>query len=80
MGKEPANPCIPHWIDYRTMAVLHLSYVLLTRIEGFCSIVDRCDRVSHTHGPWHVISLHQCHEGDLTYQLAHRDVIYYCDL
>ena len=62
MGKEPANPCIPHWINYRTVAVLHASYVLLTRVEGFCSIVHPCDRVSHTHGPWHVISLHQCDE------------------
>jgi len=53
MGKEPANPCIPHRINYCTVVVLHTSYVLLTRMaEGFCNIRDRCDRAFQIHGAW----------------------------
>jgi hypothetical protein len=44
MGKEPANTCIPHRIDYRTVLVLRMGYALLTRgAEGWCSISSRDD-------------------------------------
>jgi len=44
MGKEPADTCIPHRVDHRTVAVLHMSYLLLTQvIGGLCNISDRND-------------------------------------
>ena len=44
MGKEPADTCIPHRVDHRTVAVLHISYLLLTQvIGGLCNISDRND-------------------------------------
>jgi hypothetical protein len=30
MGKELANPSIPHWITYCTVVVLHTRHLLLT--------------------------------------------------
>jgi hypothetical protein len=71
MGKKPANPCIPHWITYCTVVVLHRSHLLLTRVlEGFYSIIDRCHRAFRIHLPLHVISLHPSDERELTYQPA----------
>ena len=44
MGKEPANTCIPDWIDYRTVVVLHMGYALLTQVTGgLCSNSDHDD-------------------------------------
>ena len=44
MGKEPADTCIPHRVDHRTVALLHMSYLLLTQvIGGLCNISDRND-------------------------------------
>ena len=67
MGQELANPCISHWINYCTVAVLHTTYFLLTRVvEGFCSVSGCCDPAFQfkIHGPWHVISLHPYNERD----------------
>jgi hypothetical protein len=61
MGKEPANTCIPHWIDYRTVLVLCTGYALLTRaVEGLCSISDRDNPALQFRGSWHVTSFHLC--------------------
>jgi hypothetical protein len=60
-----------------TVAVPHTNYILLTGVEGFCSIIDRCDQAS-SNGPWHVISLHPCDKRDLTYHLVFSGAIYHC--
>jgi hypothetical protein len=61
MGKEPANTCIPHRIDYRTVLVLRMGYALLTQaVEGWCSINDRDDPALQIRGSWYVTSFHLC--------------------
>lgn len=79
MGKEPANPCIPRGINYCTVAVPHTNYILLTGVvEGFCSIIYRCDQASASNGPWHVISCYPRDKRDLTYHLVFSGAIYHC--
>jgi hypothetical protein len=71
MGKELANPSIPHWITYCTVVVLHARHLLLTRVlEGFYSIIDRRHPAFQIHCLLHVLSLHPCDEQELTYQLG----------
>jgi hypothetical protein len=42
MGKELAGTRIPHRIYYRTVLVLCMSYILLTKaVEGLSSVSDR---------------------------------------
>jgi len=46
MGKEQADTCIPHRVEYCTVVTLHISYVQLTRtVGGLCGISDHGDRV-----------------------------------
>ena len=40
MGKEPADTFLPHRADYRTVAVLHMSDVLLTWTVGGLSSIS----------------------------------------
>src|SRR5216683_4845964 len=59
MGKKPANTYISHWVVYRAVVVLHISYVSLTpMIGGLCHISNHNSRALWFRVPWHVVSLH----------------------
>jgi hypothetical protein len=61
MGKEPANTCIPHRIECRTVLVLRMGYALLTQpVEGWCNIGDRGGPALQIRSSWHVPSFHLC--------------------
>jgi len=42
MGKEPEDTFLPHRVDYRTVAVLHMSDVLLTWMVGGLVSISNC--------------------------------------
>lgn len=59
MGKEPADTFLPHRADYRTVAVLHMSDVLLTWMVGGLGCVSNCLHRAFYHQCFlHVVSLH----------------------
>lgn len=40
MGKEQTDTCIPHCVDYRTMVILHTTYLSLTHtLEAFAIVI-----------------------------------------
>ena len=61
MGKQSANASIPHWVVYRAVVVLHMSYVLLTPVvEGLCHTSNHNIRAfpfQNSQHSWHVVSL-----------------------
>jgi hypothetical protein len=58
MGKQSANASIPHWVVYRAVVVLHMSYVLLTLVvEGLCHTSNHNNRAFLFQHSWHVVSL-----------------------
>jgi len=59
MGKEPADTFLPHRADCRTVAVLHMSDVLLTwMVEGLSSISNCLHHAFYHQCFWHVVSSH----------------------
>jgi hypothetical protein len=59
MGKEPADTFLPHRADYRTVAVLYMSDVLLTwMVGGLGSIINYLHHAFYDQCFLHVVSLH----------------------
>ena len=63
MGKEPADTFLPHRADYRTVAVLHMSDVLLTWMVGGLGCISDC---------LHRAFYHQCFLRVVSLQVANQ--------
>jgi hypothetical protein len=58
MGKEPANTCTPHRVDYCIVLALYMRHhVKLTIVGGLCSHGDHYDPDFQFRDSWHVTSL-----------------------
>ena len=58
MGKKPANIYISHWVVYRAVVVLQISYVSLTPvIGGLYHTSGHNSRALWFQVPWYVVSL-----------------------
>ena len=59
MGKEPTDTFLPHRADYRTVAVLHTSDIVLTCMVGGLGSISNCLHHAFYHKCFlHVVSLH----------------------